>query len=202
MYLVLPALFAFSRRYRTVVPLLLIWTACVIGSVVWMPRLGTFYDMPLYIPCFIAGTVGYKYGWDRPARLSFALWPVAMVIVSLLYLEHASISSSWACCLGLGLLIPMFHELPDGFPRMVVRLMARYSYGIYLSHFICIWLAFVACSAIARPAQWLIFFTSLFALPVAMYHTIEAPMISLGARLIRQSRIARELRLAALPSQL
>jgi peptidoglycan/LPS O-acetylase OafA/YrhL len=196
MYLLLPALFAFSCRRRTALPLLMVWAVCVCTAVVWMPRLGAFYDMPLYVPCFLSGVVAYKIASSRVPTLPFILWPLAVAMVSLLYLKHASVSLSWACCLMLGLLIPHFRELPDGFLRHGVRLIARYSYGIYLSHFICLWLAFVLCSRAGWPFQWLILIVSLFALPIAMYHTIEAPMISTGARLIERWRVDRDMRSA------
>jgi peptidoglycan/LPS O-acetylase OafA/YrhL len=194
MYLTLPALFLFCCRRQTALPLLLVWFACVCMAVIWMPRLGAFYDMPLYVPCFVSGVVGYKFACNQPATLPFILWPIALAMVSFLYLGHASVSFSWACCLILGLLIPLFRELPDGVLRNVVRLIARYSYGIYLSHFICVWLAFVAFAKTEWQLQWLILIVSLFALPIAMYHGIEAPMISAGVRLVARRRVVRDMR--------
>ena len=73
------------------------------------------------------------------------------------------------------------------------RLVARYSYGIYLTHIICIWLAFVVCAAQPWAVQWLIFLTTVVALPVMLYHTIEAPMIATGRWLVDARRMGREL---------
>jgi peptidoglycan/LPS O-acetylase OafA/YrhL len=189
MYAVLPALFVFSRRYGTVLPMVLLWAGSIVAAKLWMPVFGNLYDMPLFVPCFLAGVVGYKLASTKQGNLPAFLWPIAIATVSLVYLSHPfSITASWVCCLTLGLLIPAFRELPQGLFRKAVKLIARYSYGIYLSHFLIIWFAFVVCADRAWPVQWLVFIICVVGIPVALYHTVEAPMIAAGARMQERGR--------------
>jgi peptidoglycan/LPS O-acetylase OafA/YrhL len=196
MYLVLPALFLLARRFRNIGPLLVIWTATTFVARVWLPSLGAVYDMPVYVPCFLSGVIGYKQACTRRRNLPFILWPFTLAAISMLYLIHPSLSVGWACCLAVGLLIPVFDEPRPGPLRRAAHLIARYSYGIYLAHIACIWISFVVLSNIPWPLQWVLFVTSVVALPVAAYHLLEAPMIELGTRIVQRRRLGQAASLA------
>jgi peptidoglycan/LPS O-acetylase OafA/YrhL len=80
----------------------------------------------------------------------------------------------------LGLLLPFFGEIQTEAIRTVSNRIATYSYGIYVSHQFCIWLALGVLAA--RPL-WLrlgVLSTSLVGLPILLYHFIEKPMIGVG----------------------
>jgi peptidoglycan/LPS O-acetylase OafA/YrhL len=84
------------------------------------------------------------------------------------------------------LLIPQVRELGDGYLREGCRLVARYSYGVYLSHAVLIWLAFEELATWPVVARWSLFAITTVAVPVALYHAIEAPLIAFGRRLVRR----------------
>ncbi len=187
MYLLLPALFLFSRR--GLAPLLGVFAAVCAASFWWLhsPRWDLF-ELPKYVPCFFAGVIAYRSGRGQPRSLPFWIWPLALALLTLAFLRHPTFAGGWCCTFCLALLIPRCREMPDGALRKGCQLVARYSYGIYLSHFVLIWLAFGAGSALPAAARWAIFLVTLLTVPVALYHFIEAPMIAVGARLAARRR--------------
>jgi peptidoglycan/LPS O-acetylase OafA/YrhL len=71
---------------------------------------------------------------------------------------------------------------------VLCQLIARYSYGIYLVHFVLIWLAFDHLGEAPWIVQFAVFAALLVALPVALYHLVERPMIRVGERVARALR--------------
>jgi peptidoglycan/LPS O-acetylase OafA/YrhL len=65
---------------------------------------------------------------------------------------------------------------------------AKYSYGIYLTHVAAIWVAFVALRAMPLAVRWLTFVVLAAGLPLIAYHMIERPMIGLGIRISERFR--------------
>jgi peptidoglycan/LPS O-acetylase OafA/YrhL len=63
-------------------------------------------------------------------------------------------------------------------------LIAKYSYGIYLTHVVCIWAAFVGLRRLPAASQWIIFAAILVSIPVLLYHGVEAPLINIGKRIV------------------
>lgn len=136
-----------------------------------------------FAPCFIAGVIAYRLSRGPRLQLPSLGWPLLLLATSLAYQFHWGAKTGWVLCLLVGVAVPQFRELGPGLIQKTCQLVARYSYGIYLTHLICIWLAFDVLSSLPRYAQWLVFAGSSAALPVALYHAIEAPMIAVGARL-------------------
>jgi peptidoglycan/LPS O-acetylase OafA/YrhL len=62
----------------------------------------------------------------------------------------------------------------------VAQGIARYSYGIYLLHYMAIWIGFVVCRSLNVGVQIAIFAAVLVSLSVLLYHTVEAPLIAAG----------------------
>lgn len=83
----------------------------------------------------------------------------------------------------LGTCQPHIRELQLRPLRRASQLIARYSYAVYLSHLICIWASFEYLHHWPPPLRWVVFVASASALPVALYHGLEQPMILLGGRL-------------------
>ena len=82
----------------------------------------------------------------------------------------------WVLRLLVGYSCSSFRELSNRPLRMFCQIVARYSYGIYLTHFVCIWFAFVKLRGLPGVEVWLIFVTTTIASPV-IHHLIEAPMM-------------------------
>lgn len=197
MYLCLPVLFWIARRGNSAAPVAMLFVlaavgATLVGLAVRIPRNLPFipWDLAHYVPCFLSGVIAYQLSRRFGPRLPSFLWPFFVVAVTIAFLLVAGhwawlwrwASRDWVACLILGLGIPAFRALPPGMLSRVSAEIARYSYSIYLTHFACIWLAFVKLAEAPAVERWTIFLILTLGLPIACYHLVEAPFIRLGAR--------------------
>jgi peptidoglycan/LPS O-acetylase OafA/YrhL len=176
-----------SARYSWSIPFL--WAATVfLGKHNgWLERHG-IPDLIVYVPCFLSGVIAYKLTRTWRLRLPAWLWPPTLVMLSVLYLKQPSYQTAWYCCLMLGIAIPQFQEMTNRISRKIFQTIARYSYGIYLTHLICIWVAFQAMSKIPGWSRWLILLITVFVFPYLLYQLIEKPMIRCGERIANALR--------------
>jgi peptidoglycan/LPS O-acetylase OafA/YrhL len=202
MYIALPLVFYFCRSARAV------WTligACTVLRITGLETGTRFLTILQFAPCFLAGVLAYR---TRP-RPSFASrwWlPAVLSLVALwgFILNKANQSGNYVLMnlvwygisLSVGLVIPLFQEIPTGIVSRSAAVIAKYSYGIYLSHVPVIWFAFVVLKGLPGLIQWLVLIVAATALPVVLYHTIESPLIGAGKRLT-QPTAARSRRAVA-----
>jgi peptidoglycan/LPS O-acetylase OafA/YrhL len=182
MYAFLPFLFMWIRGRRMFWQLLGLWAACAIAGAAQphVPLLGRL-SILLFIPNFLPGIIAFS----RPhvPRISYRLWPVFILALVTAFTVYPGTAMGWALCLCLGLLMPSFAEIPTPWLRRVSNRIATYSYGIYLSHQFCIWFAFGVLASYSLWFRIPVLIASLIGLPMLLYHTIEKPMIQVGARL-------------------
>jgi peptidoglycan/LPS O-acetylase OafA/YrhL len=188
MYLFLPALFLLARWKWGIAPLLGLW---------WVSFVSTHHEPALvrhhlpdfleYVACFVPGVIAYKMMTLLRPRLPAWMWLVVLPAMSMYYLRSQSMSRGAVACLLLGGLIPLFAQIP--FSKFL-QLAARYSYGIYLAQFFCIWLGFKAAPGLPWAAKWSLFLVLLTVIPVALYHLLERPMIDLGHKLARRRQVS------------
>jgi peptidoglycan/LPS O-acetylase OafA/YrhL len=90
----------------------------------------------------------------------------------------------WLFCLGLGLTIPWFQEIQFPPLKVTAHFVAKYSYGIYLSHIAVIMWA----SGLSVPVASRVIILALLAViaPIAIFHLIEHPMIVVGQKLAKR----------------
>jgi peptidoglycan/LPS O-acetylase OafA/YrhL len=181
MYLFLPLLFALARSTRYAWSLALLWGVAVFfGSHDgWLERHGVP-DFVMYVPCFLAGVIAYSLTKIRNPWLPSLLWPPTLTAITLFYLLSPSYQRAWFACLMLGLAIPQFREITNPISRKSCHVIARYSYGIYLTHFLCIWLAFQVAANQPEWVRWIVLFATVIGFPIPLYHYVEEPMIMLG----------------------
>lgn len=198
MYLCLPLLFWIARRRSSGLPIATLFVlaaaaATLVGMAVGIRRDLPFvpWDLAHYVPCFLSGVIVYQLSRRFAPRLPGSLWPLFVLAITITYLlaSHLRwpwlwrwVSLDWIACLILGFGIAAFRSLPAGRLSRASAQIARYSYGIYLTHFGCIWLAFVALAGAPAAARWTVFLVLAVGLPIAFYHLLEAPFIRLGAR--------------------
>ena len=187
MYLLLPFLFWLTRR-RSIWFGFALW-AGAIGAALVQPQLSGRLNMLAYAPCFVAGVVAWRLSWTTSRQLSGTLWPAAFLaswVVFLIASRENAMYYRWTFCLVLAVLIPRFKEIPWPILKRASLVVAKYSYGIYLSHFGVMLFSFGL--PIAAPLQWMVFLSLAVAAPVAMYHWVEHPFIQLGQRVVRTSQ--------------
>jgi len=193
MYLLLPLVYLIAKKWRSPLPLAFLWIAAVIAG--WgshyVEKLG-FPDWFIFAPCFMAGALAYKASSLPRLNLPTALWPVALAFITLFYLRHDTLARSWWSCLALGLLLPQFREISTPMLRKVFKYIARYSYSVYLTHFLFIWLAFDQLHNHSLWLRWFVFLFSTITASALLYHYVEEPMIALGHRLSNQLQERRD----------
>jgi peptidoglycan/LPS O-acetylase OafA/YrhL len=174
MYLLLP--FLFLWRKPPVWALIFLWGACgILGHFPQtVPALGWF-TLLLYVPNFLPGIIAYNLPERRMIPSYF--WGPFILVLAFLYTLSPSRRGGAILCLLLGSMIPLFREITFSPLVKLSKWIATYSYGIYLAHSFCIWLALTVLHS------WALFVVMIVVLPVALYHGIEHPAIELGTRL-------------------
>lgn len=184
MYLVLPLVFVATRGGRRLSVAALLWLAAALaGSQV--PADGT--SLAPFVPCFLSGVIAYCVSQRRTRELPFWLFGVVLGAGVLSYLAlsapdpsvHSRLAA-WSVCLAVGLLLPQFRDTSSRLVRRGAAWIAQYSYGIYVSHQIALWLAFVMLPDLPLAVNLGLFAVLMAVVPVALYHTIEAPLIRQG----------------------
>jgi peptidoglycan/LPS O-acetylase OafA/YrhL len=202
MYIGLPALFLLLRN-RPAGWVLGIWLLSVPLALI-QPVLGTRGLVFLFAPCFLAGVVAWRLAQDTISpRLPGWLWPAAIVAVSAIWMvappRHTDYyRDAFGLCLGLS--IPFFREIPWAAVKRGARLVAKYSYGIYLSHFTILLIVFRRLPHHGRLARYSVLAVLSVAVPLALYHAIEAPGILYGKRIAAWMRKTRAPEIEAAPS--
>lgn len=182
MYLVLPLLFFLvdRERYRAVAlagMYLLVATLSVFGQQRFQ-GIQFFY----YAPVFAAGLIAYYLLRAHRFVLPAFCWPLVVIGVCFLYVLPAGRSIPllyWG--VGVAAVIPWFRQITSRPVVLVSKLIARYSYGIYLTHCLCMWIAFEKMPG-RLPVRMAVFFVLLAAVSVALYHGVEEPFIRAGKR--------------------
>jgi len=200
MYLALPFLYLFGKRVRK--PLLLIVFGVVVSYVehALAARFG-WPPLATYAPWFFMGIAAF---FRRPARqLPAWLYAPCLIFVVIAELLLNDRTSRWASWTGLALaasfclLLPMFREIEIPAAKKTFHWIAKYSYGIYLSHMAILWFAFAGMAGQPVALRAVVCIAMLVAVPVLLYHAIEDPFIRLGAALARGRSAKREIVLPA-----
>jgi peptidoglycan/LPS O-acetylase OafA/YrhL len=183
MYLVLPFIYLLLKRFSSTVVALLLWFA-FFAAVPSVPLLSCF-------PCFMGGVFAYQLGKEKVFRLSSALWPAAILGLTVLsFVLNLTIfpdyRADYIVCMLLGLVIPNVLELKESWITQASRSVAKYSYGIYLCHDPVIWFSFIKLKSFPVPVRWAALLFLMFVVPVAAYRWLENPLIEFGRRLATQ----------------
>jgi peptidoglycan/LPS O-acetylase OafA/YrhL len=189
MYVFLPFLYLFAGRIRSVWPLVALWVAAALASFA-QPHIHRMPDFFIYVPCFVPGIIAYRVSMRSKPFVPFLWMPLLLGALAVIYMygyqteadAHIGAWRGMFICLAIGLTLPHYVEVASPLVRRVSHLIAKYSYGIYLVHYFCIWTAFHTLRFLPGAAQWLVFAVLMAALPVLLFHAVEAPMIAVGNR--------------------
>jgi peptidoglycan/LPS O-acetylase OafA/YrhL len=185
MYLFLPGIFWFLRRYGRKIVWFLIEVSVILAIAdilvfpnhVWVAE---------FFPCFMGGILAFTLMHHKP-RLPYFLWPISLGIMTVTgVLLGLSAPVEWGICLLIGASIPLFRELPKGLVSRASFVIARYSYGIYLSHGSLLWLCF-GYPQVSSARRWSFYCALVMVVPITLYHLVEKPAIELGRRLVEPS---------------
>lgn len=184
MYVFLPLLFLLARRWKSVWPLVLVDAAAMLFAYRFF--LSGDSNFFMCVPCFVPGVMAYAL-WSR-SRRPLPAWSFPLFLLALIALNQAfgAWRHNWVSCLVLGLALPFFQEQTNATVRKVAHTIAKYSYGIYLTHVTALMVLVHALQGQALPVRLLGFAAALILPPVLLYHLVEEPMIKLGARVARR----------------
>jgi peptidoglycan/LPS O-acetylase OafA/YrhL len=186
MYCLLPFMYLAIRSRRL---LSLSFLVLSVVAALTLPRFTGRLVVFAYAPCFSAGVFGYDIARVAKPKLSSSLWPLVLLVGIIAFNPHDDVSLSdklwraWLVSLAIGFAIPWFGEIKLRALRIASHVIAKYSYGIYLSHSIVFWFVFCNMASFSIAARVLTLGSGTILLPAIMYHLIEDPMIVLGKRL-------------------
>lgn len=181
MYLLLPILFAYVRRERALWPLLLVWLlACATCRSLFGPVSAS---LPVAIPCFLPGIMAYLLFTRVTPRLSPVLLVPTLCILIILFMHTPNSRRGWLFCLAIGLLLPFFRQFQAPWITRPAHEIAKYSFGIYLSHPFALVLAFYLLAGHNLVLQLTVEFVAIAVFSIAAYHLVEHPFIRLGSNI-------------------
>jgi len=193
MYLFLPWLFLLLYPNKLCWRLAAGWLVSVLAGLAFLAYVGGGGNkFLLYVPCFLPGVIAYQLQRTPRRQLPAIVWPGVVFAVVLLYLWTQNLARNswlggWIACLALGASAPFFAQMSAPWLTEPSRLIAKYSYGIYLAHFFCIWLMFDRLHyVLPRAARLPLFVALVVSLPIAFYHFLEDPLIQLGKRVAKR----------------
>ena len=186
MYCLLPFLYFVIRAkpYRSIV----LWVGSVLVALT-VPQFITRLSVLYFAPCFTAGILAFDLHRSAKWKLPSWVWPVTIFSAIALFGPFdnihliAKMRRAWALSLLLGLAIPYVKEMTIPSLKKASHLVAKYSYGIYLSHVIVFWLAINVMHGFPIWARAAVLVVGSFGAPVMMFHWIEDPLIKVGARI-------------------
>jgi peptidoglycan/LPS O-acetylase OafA/YrhL len=144
-----------------------------------------------FLPCFVPGVMAYVLCRQKQPFLNSLLWPLSLITLVFVFLLRPSWPFAWIVALAVGLSVVLFKEQPRPYLHAVTRSIAKYSYGIYLGHTLCIWVAFSVLHRSPWYAQVLGYAILLVTIPALCFRVIEKPCIDLGKRIADSLRPVR-----------
>ncbi len=185
MYFFLPALYMLVTCSGKFAPYYIgaLWLAGVMLVLAFWLR-GWDYDLIKFFPCFLPGVLAFslrRSAHDFSPVVLF-LFVGAMALLNPWMVAHGVKATilSWPICLVLGLIIPRCREIELGWLQTAGRIIARYSYGIYLVHGPMIDFTFDYFKESLPVVRWAVFFVGTAGLACLAYHAIEKPGIEFG----------------------
>jgi peptidoglycan/LPS O-acetylase OafA/YrhL len=185
MYVLLPFIYLIGKKYR-MRGIAALWLGAVIAAYI-QPHVAGRLIIAAYVPCFMAGVASYFMGFGLARRrLPFIGWPLTIGAAAVIFMAFGSGNRSeiaWLACLIIGLSAPLFADLEFAPLRKASAWIARYSYGIYLTHMFALWTALIVLHHQPVWIRCAVLLALSAGLPVLFYEFLESPMMKIGARL-------------------
>ncbi|MFI5298474.1 MAG: acyltransferase family protein [Polyangiales bacterium] len=200
MYLLLPFLYMVGRRIRSqAAAVAFILSAFVMTLLERRLALRVGYGPLLeYAPWFAMGIAAYSIARGARDKLSGRWFCIALFcfvaidfIIQRLDRGYRGGWYLWADGFAFALLLPHCADISQSVFTRIFHGIAKYSYGIYLSHVPILWFSFKRLNGQPIGVRWAVFVALMTLVPVVLYHVLEEPLIQLGARLAGLSVPAR-----------
>jgi peptidoglycan/LPS O-acetylase OafA/YrhL len=189
MYVMLPFLYLIVRRGTRLDIAITLWVLSVALALV-QPFISNRLNVFQYAPCFLGGIIAFCMTKRRAATLPFWSWVMSLIAVLAVFVfvtanrhQPYLMPASWLVGLTVGFIVASFEETRSSLVRRAGAIIAKYSYGIYLTHMIALWIAFVKIGPASFAVRVFVGvgLTAIFS--VLAYHIVEAPALRFGARI-------------------
>jgi peptidoglycan/LPS O-acetylase OafA/YrhL len=189
MYVMLPFVYLIVRKGTRLDIAITLWVVSV-GVALVQPLVSNRLNVFQYAPCFIGGIIAFCMAKRHAATFPFWAWVISLAAVLAAFLivtadRHLPvlIPAGWVLGLTIGWIVVSFEETTSPLVRRATAVIAKYSYGIYLTHLIALWIAFVKIgpASLAVRVAVGVGLTAVFS--AVAYHAVEAPATRIGARL-------------------
>jgi len=142
MYLFLPVLYFLLKKTRGISTALFLW-ALAVALAPLQEHFAARLSLLQYAPCFLPGIIAFVL--LRYPTLNLPTWGWPLAILTAYGIRLFGFRAGWLACLLLGIAAPQFRDFSWRPLCVAAEKIARYSYGIYLSHVIVFWFSFVFC---------------------------------------------------------
>jgi peptidoglycan/LPS O-acetylase OafA/YrhL len=188
MYAVIPFIFL-ALRSRPAAAAWQLWLGVLIvrllGLILHIKLLGLL----AYAPCFLVGATIWRRSGEPP-RFRGGWFPLLVIAAGATYAIARQVAgyqpifiAAYAASLVLGLGLPLFQDLPESFLTRNCHYVAKYSYGVYLSHVPLMWIVRVPMAGANLFLRAAFLTVTSVAVPVLFFHLLEDPLIRAGKRL-------------------
>lgn len=190
MYLLLPLIFSYVKssdsKWKSI---FLFFILCLIFFVATdkmdtINNLFSYFQVPIYAKwglCFVPGVIAY-YGQKefKGEKINFIyIFPVMILILFSRMLDYDFFIQTLSAIL-VGFTLVLIKDNFNKHLKAISMIISKYSYGIYLSHMLAIYLGFELFGKTLTGC--LVFVLSLIVLPLLCFHLIEKPFIGYGKR--------------------
>lgn len=186
MYAFLPFFFLLLARKGRLAWLSVIWVLGWIAAYLLRPH-------AIFFAQFIPGVIAYVIlkRVKKPSIPGWA-WPIFLGCLTITFLALSpSFTTGGIACLLLGVLLPNFKDIRSKSVNVTTHNIAKYSYGVYLSHMFCLWLAFIHFRSQSMALQSVIFVSFFAGIPVLLFYSLEDPFIRAGSILAERLFVNR-----------
>lgn len=189
MYLVLPFIFLYliTILHRKFLILFASWAVAVV-IIYGGTSYGLNLDLIKFSPLFISGVITYVlYGALRIKKISPIFLITFCAALSLFFpvivgFGVISLVLGWPAVLILGILLAFSAEVTNQAIAALSKMLAQYSYAIYLIHFPLIDLVFNKIDLGLSWLKWILFFLLLALLSYVFHRWVEQPCIRIGKK--------------------
>ncbi len=192
MYIFLPLLFFFVLRNFSLWPLMTMYLLGVFTCLAVFHPLTT--NLVTVAPLFLPGIMAFVGFGRRRARVPGWLFFVFLILLVAGYMEHPTLWTGWLLCLALGLGLPFFKQIRSRWLVEGTHRIAKYSYGIYLSHVFFMVILWAYLPHLSNLVRVILCAVVTFIASAALYRWIERPMIQLGAKIAAKVELYYERR--------
>jgi peptidoglycan/LPS O-acetylase OafA/YrhL len=192
MYGILPfAYLVVRRKTRYGVPAL--WILSVLMALTF-PRISGRFWIFRYAPCFTSGILAFDLRRTAKWKLPAWTWLPAILTIILLFGPFDNISllaklpKAWLLSLLLGVVSAHVQESTWTGLNTAAHWVAEYSYGIYLSHLVVLWIVIDVLVSWPIWTRVLVLVGASVGVPILCHRLIEKPFIGWGASLAQLLR--------------